>query len=197
MLISPTERGRTGTRVTVMIEGVAEPVLGRVRGLWVTEAGAPDRRQRQFAVLVVTAVLLSTAAGTLLDVRTPAVVAGLTSVFALVAAGGQSLRSDLRRLATFLPGLVLVMGGGPLLQAVPPLAGLLLVVVVFGAGMLPALGEHYWVRGQTFAAATLVSTTSGIGGDQPVGVLFGAALSGKMRSTTPIFASLAGIKDPI
>ena len=194
MLISPAERGRTGTRVTVMIEGVAEPVLGRVRGLWVTEAGAPDRRQRQFAVLVVAAVLLSTAAGTVLDVRTPAVVAGLTSVFGLVAAGGQSLRSDLRRLATFLPGLVLVMAGGPLLQAVPPLAGLLLVVVVFGTGMLPALGEHYRVRGQTFAAATLVSTTSGIGGDQPLGVLFGAALSGAGLALA--LRVLTGLSDP-
>lgn len=186
--------GPDRTRMAMMIGSVAEPVLGRVRGLWVTEAGAPDRRQRQFAVLVVLAVLLSTAAGTVLDVRTPAVVAGLTAVFALVAAGGQSLRSDLRRLATFVPGLVLVMAGGPLLQGVPIVSGLVMAVVVFGAGMLPALGEQYRVRGQIFAAATLLSTTTGIGSAQPVEVLFGSALAGAGLALA--LRVLTGLSDP-
>lgn len=193
-MLSDAPRGPDRTRVAVMIEGVAEPLRGSVRGLWVTEAGAPDRRQRQFAVLVVLAVLASTAAGTLLDVRAPAVVTGLTAVLALVAAGGQSLRADLGRLATFLPALVGVMTLGPLLQGVPALAGLLAAVVVFGAGMLPALGEQYRLRGQTLAAATLLSATTGIGGEQPAKVLFGAALAGAGLALA--LRVLTGLTDP-
>lgn len=157
---------------------MAGSVWGHVRARLATEAGAPDPRQRQFATLVIVAVLVATAAGWAFDLTGPAVIAGLTAVFALVASGGQSLRSDLRRFTWFTPALVLVMAGGPLLVHIPVLAGLLVAFVVFGSGMLPALGEHYRVGGQTFAAATLVSTTTGIGSDQPPSVLLASALAG-------------------
>lgn len=160
----------------------------------VTEAGAPDPGKRQYAVLVVVAVAAASIAGGVLGMRTPALIAGLSAVCALVAAGGQSLRSDLRRLLTFGPVLVLVLGTGPLLVGTPVLAGLLVAAVVFGSGMLPALGEQYRVRGQTFAAATLVSTTTGIGSEQPADVLFASALAGVLLAL--VLRVLVGLIDP-
>ena len=157
---------------------MADSVLKRVRARLATEAGAPDPRQRQYAVLVAVAVVGATAVGWIFGLQTPGIVAGLTAVFALVAAGGQALRSDLRRFVWFTPAMVLTMTLGPLVAKVPVLAGILVALVVFGAGMLPALGEHYRVGGQTFAAATLVSTTTGIGSDQPAWVLFASAVAG-------------------
>ncbi|MFD0918840.1 FUSC family protein [Saccharopolyspora rosea] len=169
-------------------------MLTLVRERLATEAGAPDPRQRQYAVLVLVAVVAATAVGWVFDLHTPALIAGLTAVLALVAAGGQSLRSDLRRFVWFTPALVLVMAGGPLLLGVPVLAGLLVAVVVFGAGMLPALGEHYRIGGQTFAAATLVSTTTGLGTDQPAWVLFASALSGAVFAL--VLRVVIGLSDP-
>ncbi|GAA2818091.1 FUSC family protein [Saccharopolyspora taberi] len=157
---------------------MADSVFKRVRARLATEAGAPDPRQRQYAALVAIAVVGATAIGWIFDLRSPGIVAGLTAVFALVAAGGQALRSDLQRFVWFTPALVLTMTLGPLVAKVPVLAGILVALVVFGAGMLPALGEHYRVGGQTFAAATLVSTTTGIGSDQPPLVLLASAVAG-------------------
>ncbi|MFB9570251.1 FUSC family protein [Saccharopolyspora hordei] len=164
------------------------------RQLLATEAGAPDPHQRQYAVLVVAAVVAGTAFGWLFDLQTPALMAGLTAVLALVATGGQSLRSDLRRFVWFTPALVLVMTVGPLLANVPVLAWLVVALVVFGAGMLPALGEHYRVGGQTFAAATLVSTTTGLGSDQPAWVLLAASASGAVFAL--LLRVLIGLSDP-
>ncbi|WP_229679727.1 FUSC family protein [Saccharopolyspora thermophila] len=166
----------------------------RVRERLTTQSGAPDPRQRQYAVLVLVAVVVGTAIGWLLDLHTPALVAGLTAVLALVASGGQSLRSDLYRFAWFTPALVLTMTVGPLLANVPVLAGAVVAVVVFGTGMLPALGEHYHVGGQTFAAATLVSTTTGIGADQPVLVLLGSSVAGALFAL--VLRVVIGLSDP-
>ncbi|GAA4889661.1 hypothetical protein GCM10023222_56930 [Saccharopolyspora cebuensis] len=168
--------------------------MTKVRQRMATEAGAPDPRQRQFAVLVLVAVVAGTAIGWLFDLHTPALLAGLTAVFALVASGGQSLRSDLHRFAWFTPALVLVMAIGPLASGIPVLAGLLVAAVVFGTGMLPALGEYYRIGGQTFAAATIVATTTGIGGDQPAWMLFAAAGGGAAFAL--VLRVLVGLSDP-
>lgn len=127
--------------------GVAGSVLKRVRARLATEAGAPDPRQRQYAVLVAVAVVGATALGWIFDLHTPGIVAGVTAVFALVATSGQALRSDLHRFVWFTPALALVMTLGPVLSNVPVLAGIAVASVVFGAGMLPAMGEHYRVGG--------------------------------------------------
>lgn len=171
-----------------------ESIVKRVQAGLATEAGAPDPRQRQYTIVVVLATIVVTVAGWMFDLRAAALIAGLTTVFALVAACGQSLRADLRRFAQFVPALVVVMTTGPLLVSVPVLAGLLVAVVVFGAGMLPALGEHYRVLGQTFAAATLIATTTGIGSDQPAGVLFACAASGALLAL--LLRVLLGLSDP-
>ncbi|MEV0052075.1 FUSC family protein [Saccharopolyspora shandongensis] len=173
---------------------MAKTVWTRVRGLLATEAGAPDPRQRQYAVLVLIAVVAGTAIGWIFGLQTPALIAGLTAVLALIATGGQSLRSDLQRFVWFTPALVLVMTVGPLLSNIPVLAGLAVAVVVFGAGMLPALGEHYRIGGQTFAAATLVSTTTGIGSDQPVLVLLAASAAGAAFAL--VLRVIIGLSDP-
>ncbi|WP_433871112.1 FUSC family protein [Saccharopolyspora sp. CA-218241] len=173
---------------------MATSVMTKVRQRMATEAGAPDPRQRQFAVLVLVAVVAGTAIGWLFDLHTPALLAGLTAVFALVASGGQSLRSDLHRFAWFTPALVLVMAIGPLASGIPVLAGLLVAAVVFGTGMLPALGEYYRIGGQTFAAATIVATTTGVGGDQPAWMLFAAAGGGAAFAL--VLRVLVGLSDP-
>ncbi|MCA1282537.1 MULTISPECIES: FUSC family protein [Saccharopolyspora] len=159
-----------------------------------TEAGAPDLRRRQYAMAVLVTAVVATAVGWLLDLRTPALIGGLTAVFALVAAGGQSLRSDLHRFSWFGPALVLVVAVGPLLREIPVLAGLLVAAVVFGSGMLPALGEQYRVSGQTFAAATLVSTTTGIGSGEPAWMLFLSTGAGAVFAL--VLRVLIGIGDP-
>ncbi len=173
---------------------MAVSVLKRVQEGLATEGGAPDPRLRQYTAIVIVAVVAGAAAGWFFGLDTLPVIAGLTAVFALVAAGGQSLKSDLRRLSWFTPPLVLVMAGGPLLLNVPVLAGLLVTVVVFGSGMLPALGERYRIVGQAFAAATLVSTTTGVGSDEPAGQLFAAAAIGAAFAV--VLRILTGLSDP-
>jgi uncharacterized membrane protein YccC len=143
-----------------------------------TRSGAPDPRQRQYTLLTVLAVAICTVAGWLFKLEAPAIIAGLAAVFALVAAGGRSLRSDVRRLSWLAPALIVVMGGGPLLAHIPLVAGILVALVVFGAGMLPAFGEHYRASGQCLAAAALTSTTTGLGSNQPAIILFPAAVAG-------------------
>ncbi|WP_443206308.1 FUSC family protein [Saccharopolyspora sp. 5N708] len=166
----------------------------RVRQGLATESGAPDPRQHQYAVLVLVAVVAGAAIGWLFELQTPALIAGLTAVLALIATSGQSLRSDLHRFVWFTPALVLVMTVGPLLVKIPVLAGLAVAVVVFGTGMLPALGEHYRIGGQTFAAATLAATTTGIGADQPVLVLLGATTTGAAFAL--VLRVIIGLGDP-
>ncbi|WP_249124404.1 FUSC family protein [Saccharopolyspora erythraea] len=174
--------------------GVAGSVLKRVRARLATEAGAPDPRQRQYAVLVAVAVVGATALGWIFDLHTPGIVAGVTAVFALVATSGQALRSDLHRFVWFTPALALVMTLGPVLSNVPVLAGIAVAAVVFGAGMLPAMGEHYRVGGQTLAAATLFSTTTGIGSDQSVLVLLASSAAGVAFAL--LLRVLVGLGDP-
>ena len=76
---------------TGVIDSVAKSVLTLVRERLATEAGAPDPRQRQYAVLVLVAVVAGTAVGWVFDLHTPALIAGLTAVLALVAAVGPLL----------------------------------------------------------------------------------------------------------
>ena len=169
-------------------------MLRRVRDRLATEAGAPDPKQQQYATLAALAVVGGSFAGWTFGLHTAAILSGLTTVFALVAASGESLRADLRRLAWFAPALALVMAGGPLLHSIPVLAGLLVALVVFGTGMLPALGENYRVPGRMFAAATLVSTTTGIGTNEPAVVLFAAAACGAVFAL--VLRGLIGGSDP-
>lgn len=176
------------------ITSVATDVINRLRQGLVTEAGAPDPRQRQYATLAVLAVLIGSLTGWILDYGTPALIAGLTAVFALVGAGGHALRSDLGRFAWFMPTLMLVMGGGPLLMRIPVLAGLLVAVVIFATGLLPALGEHYRVAGQTLAAATLVSATTGIGSEQPPLILLCSTGAGALFAL--LLRVIIGLSDP-
>ncbi|MDR7301565.1 FUSC family protein [Haloactinomyces albus] len=168
--------------------------MKRVRERLATEAGAPDPRQHQYATVVVLAVVAASTVGWAFGLAAPTLLAGLTTAFALVGAGGQSLRADLHRFSWFVPALVLVMTGGPLLMHVPLLAGLLVSAVVFGAGMLPAMGERSRIAGQTFAAATLMSTTTGIGSNQPALVLFGAAVTGALFAL--LLRVVIGLGDP-
>lgn len=153
-------------------------MFSQVRQRLATEAGAPDPRQQQYATLAAIAVVAGTIAGWMFGLHSAAIISGLTTVLALVAAGGESLRADMWRFLWLVPALALVMACGPLLDGIPVLAGLLVAVVVCGTGLLPALGENFRVAGQSFAAATLFSTTTGIGIEQPPLVLFAAAGSG-------------------
>ncbi|MFC7341197.1 FUSC family protein [Saccharopolyspora griseoalba] len=165
-----------------------------VRGWLTNEAGVPDPRQRQYAVLVLITVVAGTVLGWFFELQAPALIAGLTAVLALTATSGQSLQSDLHRFAWFGPAVVLIMAIGPVLTEVPVLAGAAVALVVFGTGMLPALGEHYRIGGQIFAAATLVSTTTGIGIREPFPVLLAAAVLGGLLALA--LRMLMGLSDP-
>lgn len=164
------------------------------RGWLTNEAGVPDPRQRQYAVLVVITVVAGTVLGWFFQLHAPAVIAGLTAVLALTATSGQSLQSDLHRFVWFGPAVVLMMAVGPMLTRVPVLAGAAVALVVFGTGMLPALGEHYRVGGQVLAAATLVSTTTGIGIHEPFPILLAAAVLGGLFAL--LLRMLMGLSDP-
>lgn len=177
------------------ITSVPRAVISRVQQRLATEAGAPDPRQRQYVTLAMLSVLIGTTAGWLFDVRMPALIAGLTTVFTLIGAGGQALRSDVHRFAWFTPLLVLIMAGGPLLMTnVPVLVGLVVAAVIFATSMLPALGEHYRVAGQTLAAATLIAATTGVGSGQPPLVLFASAAAGGLFAL--LLRVIIGINDP-
>ncbi|MHA6802132.1 FUSC family protein [Salinifilum ghardaiensis] len=169
----------------------ARAMWARITGT--TEAGAPDPRQRQYAILVLCAVALGSALGWWLDATTPALIAALTAVLTLIAAGGQSLRSDLHRLSRFAPALVVVMACGPLLRGIPFAAGALVAVVIFGTGMLPALSERYRAGAQTVAAATLAAT-SGIGRDDPWWTLLCASAAGVVFAL--VLRVVTGLGDP-
>ncbi|SFS56707.1 FUSC family protein [Saccharopolyspora flava] len=169
-------------------------MLTRARGWLATEAGAPDPRQRQYVLLVVLAVVAGTVAGWFFELQTPMLLGALTTVLALTATSGQALRSDLRRFMWLTPALVLMMAVGPMLTKVPVLAGLAVALVVFGTGMLPALGEHYRIGGQIFAAATLVTTTTGIGNDQPFLVLLASTAAGGLFAL--LLRVIVGLGDP-
>ncbi|WP_026152015.1 FUSC family protein [Actinopolyspora halophila] len=169
-------------------------MLKRLQAELSTEAGAPDPRQRQYTTAVLLAVAASTLLGWTFDVTGPAILGGLTAAFVLITSEGHSLRADLRMFARFAPALILVMAVGPLLGRTPVLAGTLVTLVVFGTGMLPALGERYRTFGQTFAAATLVATTTGIGTDQPVTALATWAVLGALFAL--LLRVLLGLGDP-
>lgn len=169
-------------------------MLKRLRAELETEAGAPDPRQRQYTTMVLSAVIAATALGWLVDLRAPLIIAGLTAIFALIVAGGHSLRADLRTFGRHIPPLVAVMAIGPLLVRTPVLAGLLVAVVVFGAGMLPALGEGYRITGQTMAAAVLMATTTGIGSNLAMWAPAVAALLGALFAL--LLRVIIGLGDP-
>ncbi|SDP01577.1 Uncharacterized membrane protein YccC [Actinopolyspora xinjiangensis] len=169
-------------------------MLKRLRAELSTEAGAPDPRQRQYTTAVLVAVAVATLVGWLSDIGEPLIISGMTAVLTLVTSGGHSLRADLRMFARFAPALTLVLAVGPLLVRVPVLAGALVALVVFGSGMLPALGERYRTFGQTFAAATLLATTTGIGTGEPPWVLAAAAVFGALFAL--LLRVLVGLTDP-
>ncbi|MDP9643796.1 putative membrane protein YccC [Actinopolyspora lacussalsi] len=169
-------------------------MLKRLRAELSTEAGAPDPRQRQYTTAVLLAVVAATLVGRLSDIGEPLIIAGMTAVLTLISSGGHSLRADLRMFARFAPAITVVLAVGPLLTNAPVLAGALVAAVVFGAGMLPALGERYRTFGQTFAAATLLSTTTGIGAGEPAWMLATAAVLGALLAL--LLRVLVGLTDP-
>ncbi|MFF4596445.1 FUSC family protein [Amycolatopsis sp. NPDC001319] len=97
-------------------------------------------------LLVVILVVVGGTAGlgAVLGLGGTMILAGLTALFCFIAANGGPLVPDLKLLAAFAPAVVIGAAGPRLLGPVSPVAAIaLLVVVVFCAALLPALGARY------------------------------------------------------
>ncbi|WP_409179485.1 FUSC family protein [Amycolatopsis sp. VS8301801F10] len=94
--------------------------------------------------------------GVALGLGATAILAGLTALFCFIAATGGPLRPDLWLLAAFAPAVVLGGAGPRLLGEVSPVASIaLLVLVVFAAALVPALGPRYVTVGLGLGMASV------------------------------------------
>ncbi|QWF76994.1 FUSC family protein [Amycolatopsis sp. CA-230715] len=148
-------------------------------------------------MLVVLLVIVGGTAGlgTVVGLGNAAVLAALTALFCLIAALGGPLRADLRLLAVFAPALVVAVGVPRLLGAVSPAAAIALVtVVVFVAGLLPALGSRYVTVGLGLGMASLFGYGFQISGGASAGQIIGApALA---VAVVFVLRILIGLSDP-
>ncbi|GAA1944002.1 hypothetical protein GCM10009754_09470 [Amycolatopsis minnesotensis] len=148
-------------------------------------------------MLVVLLVIVGGTAGlgTVAGLGNAAVLAALTALFCLIAALGGPLRADLRLLAVFAPALIVAVGVPRLLGAVSHAAAIALVtVVVFVAGLLPALGSRYVTVGLGLGMASLFGYGFQITGGASAGQLIGApALA---VAVVFVLRVLIGLADP-
>ncbi|WP_158887279.1 FUSC family protein [Amycolatopsis anabasis] len=123
------------------------------------------------------------------------ILAGLTALFCLIAAVGGPLRADLRLFAAFAPALVLGVGVPRLLGEVSPWAAIaLLVVIVFVAGLVPALGARYVTVGLGLGMASLFGYGFQLTGTASAGQIIGApALA---VGVVLVLRLLMGARDP-
>lgn len=147
--------------------------------------------------LVVLLVIVGGTAGlgTLAGLGNATVLAALTALFCLIAALGGPLRADLRLLAVFAPALIVAVGVPRLLGAVSHVAAIALVtVVVFVAGLLPALGSRYVAVGLGLGMASLFGYGFQISGGASAGQIIGApALA---VAVVFVLRILIGLSDP-
>ncbi|MEC3977691.1 FUSC family protein [Amycolatopsis sp. H20-H5] len=148
-------------------------------------------------LLVVVLVVLGGTAGLgfAAGLGNASVLAALTALFCLIAAVGGPLRSDLRLLAGFGPALVLAVGVPRLLGAVSRWAAIaLLVVIVFLAGLLPALGSRYVTVGLGLGMASVFGYGFQLTGSASAGQILGAPAMAVV--VVVLLRLLMGAKDP-
>ncbi len=147
-------------------------------------------------LVVVLAVIGGTAGlGYAVGLGNASVLAALTALFCLIAAVGGPLRADLRLLAKFAPALVVAVGVPRLLGAVSHWAAIaLLAVIVFVAGLLPALGSRYVTVGMGLGMASVFGYGFQLTGAASAGQIIGApALA---AGVGVLLRLLMGARDP-
>ncbi|MBB4682852.1 FUSC family protein [Amycolatopsis jiangsuensis] len=133
--------------------------------------------------------------GAALGLGGTAVLAGLTAMFCFLPASGGPLRSDLRLLAAFAPAVV-VGGAGPRLlgEASPVAAIALLVVAVFVAALLPALGPRFVTVGLGLGMASVFGYGFQLSGSATPAQIIGAPAVAV--GVVIVLRLLMGIADP-
>ncbi|WP_326837079.1 FUSC family protein [Amycolatopsis rhabdoformis] len=113
--------------------------------------------------------------GAVLGLGATMILAGLTALFCFLAANGGPLVPDLKLLAAFAPAVVLGAAGPRLLGEVSQVAAIaLLVVVVFCAALLPALGARYVTVGLGIGLASVFGYGFQLTGVASAGQILGA-----------------------
>ncbi|WP_134728613.1 FUSC family protein [Amycolatopsis nivea] len=133
--------------------------------------------------------------GVALGLGGTAVLAGLTALFCFIAATGGPLRPDLWLLAAFAPAVVIGGAGPRLLGEVSPVASIaLLVLVVFAAAVVPALGPRYVTVGLGLGMASVFGYGFQLSGAaSPVQIVCAPALA---VAVVFVLRLLMGLSDP-
>ncbi|MET0134378.1 MAG: FUSC family protein [Kibdelosporangium sp.] len=133
--------------------------------------------------------------GTLLGLGNATILAGLTALFCFMAANGGPLRPDLKILAGFAPAVVVAGAAPRLLAEVSQAAAItLLVVIVFGACLVPALGPRFGTVGLGLGMTAVLGYGFLLTGAASAGQIIGApALA---VAATLVLRLLMGVKDP-
>ncbi|WP_370935990.1 FUSC family protein [Amycolatopsis sp. cg13] len=133
--------------------------------------------------------------GVALGLGGTAMLAGLTALFCFIAATGGPLRPDLWLLAAFAPAVVLGGAGPRLLGEVSPVASIaLLVLVVFAAAVVPALGLRYVTVGLGLGMASVFGYGFQLSGAaSPVQIISAPALA---VGVVFVLRLLMGLRDP-
>ncbi|MGV9297087.1 FUSC family protein [Amycolatopsis sp. NPDC003676] len=133
--------------------------------------------------------------GVALGLGGTAMLAGLTALFCFIAATGGPLRPDLWLLAAFAPAVVLGGAGPRLLGEVSPVASVaLLVLVVFAAAVVPALGPRYVTVGLGLGMASVFGYGFQLSGAaSPVQIISAPALA---VGVVFVLRLLMGLRDP-
>ncbi|SDM24194.1 FUSC family protein [Allokutzneria albata] len=133
--------------------------------------------------------------GTLVGLGPAAMLGALTAMFCLMAAFGGALVPDLRLLAWFAPTVVVAAAAPRLLAHVSvPAAIALLTVVIFVAGLLPALGPRFVTPALGLGMAALFGYSFQLTGTAAWWQILAApALA---AAVTVLVRVLAGLRDP-
>jgi len=147
------------------------------------------------AALMLVVIAVAAGLGVLVGLGAAAVLAALCAMFCLMASFGGTLRADLRLLAWFGPLLVVVVGGLKALAAVAPWPAIALVVlIVFGVGLLPVLGTRFITVGMGLGMASTFACGFQLAGPFTLGQDFAAPAIAVV--VVLAVRTLLGLKDP-
>lgn len=162
-----------------------------------TQSAGPKPGNNQLGLLFLAAAVLAAVVGVGRGVGLGAssTLAALIALFCALAAFGGPLRSDLRLLAWLGPGMIVATAVPRLLAEVSAwLAIALITIIVFVAGLIPALGDRYTTVGMGLGMATLFSYGMKLTGTADALQLVGASVVAVVFVV--VWRVVAGLKDP-
>ncbi|WP_308190444.1 FUSC family protein [Pseudonocardia sp. TRM90224] len=146
-------------------------------------------------VMIVVVVGGTVGLGAALGLGNAMILAGLIALFCFIAAMGGPLRPDLRLLAVFAPAVVIGAAAPRLLGEVSHVAAIaLLTVVLFVAGLLPALGTRFVTVGLGLGMASVFGYGFQLTGTASVAQIVGAPVLA--IAVVIVLRLLLGIGDP-